>query len=104
MKTLIINTSDNKQISVGLRIDDKEFLESQKVDISKAQATLPLIEQILKEKNIALRDLDSIEVNTGPGSFTGIRVGISIANALGFSLKIPVNGKKAPYFAEASYT
>ncbi|MEX2013232.1 MAG: tRNA (adenosine(37)-N6)-threonylcarbamoyltransferase complex dimerization subunit type 1 TsaB, partial [Candidatus Levyibacteriota bacterium] len=89
---------------VGLRTDGKEFIRKKKVDISKAQATLPLIEKILKEKNITLRDLNSIEVNTGPGSFTGIRVGISIANALAFILNIPVNGNKAPYFAEASYT
>ncbi|EKD65038.1 MAG: hypothetical protein ACD_50C00208G0010, partial [uncultured bacterium] len=31
-----------------------------------------------------------IEVNTHPGSFTGIRVGMAIANALGFALKIPI--------------
>ncbi len=104
MKTLIISTSDNKQILVGLRIDNKEFFKSQKVDISKAQATLPLIEKILKEKGIALLDLNSIEVNTGPGSFTGIRVGISIANALSFALGIPVNGKAAPDFADPLYT
>ncbi|MFH1536127.1 MAG: hypothetical protein ABIC96_03620 [Patescibacteria group bacterium] len=35
-----------------------------------------------------------IEVETGPGSFTGLRVGVSVANALGFALNIPVNGKK----------
>ena len=38
--------------------------------------------------------LEGIEVETGPGSFTGLRVGVSVANALGYSLGIPVNGKK----------
>ncbi len=38
--------------------------------------------------------LKEIRVNTGPGSFTGLRVGASIANALGFLLKISVNSKK----------
>lgn len=103
MKTLLINTSNNKEISVGLRIDNEEYINSQKVDTSKAQAALPMIEKILKDIDLVLQDLDSIEVNTGPGSFTGIRVGLSIANALAFALKIPVNGKRVGDFAEASY-
>ncbi len=103
MNTLLIDTSDNKRISVGLRINDKEYSKSQKVDRDKAQATLPLIEKVLKGKSLSLKDIDNIEVNTGPGSFTGIRVGMSIANALSFSLKIPVNGKKVGDFAQASY-
>ena len=40
-----------------------------------------------------IKDISEIEVNTGPGSFTGLRVGVSIANALGWALGIPVNGK-----------
>ena len=62
-----------------------------------------MVEKVLKGKGLTLKDIDSIEVNTGPGSFTGIRVGMSIANALSFSLKIPVNGKKVGDFAQASY-
>jgi len=103
MKTLLIDTSSNKEISVGLKIGSKEYFKSQKVDRDKAQATLPLVEKVLKGKGLTLKDIDSIEVNTGPGSFTGIRVGMSIANALSFSLKIPVNGKKVGDFAQASY-
>lgn len=103
MKTLIINTINNKEILVGLRIDDKEYVKSQKVDTSKAQVTLPMVEKILKNKDLALKALDSIEVNTGPGSFTGIRIGVSIANTLAFVLKVPVNGEKIGDFAQASY-
>ncbi len=104
MNTLIINTSNNKEIHIGLKIGNKLFVKNQKVDITKAQGTLPVIEKILREKKLTLQDLDSIEVNTCPGSFTGIRVGLSIANALSYSLKIPVNGKKVGDFAQASYT
>ena len=34
-----------------------------------------------------------MELNIGPGSYTGLRVGAAVANALGFALQIPVNGK-----------
>lgn len=103
MNTLIIDTSDNKEIIVGLKIDNKEFIKKKKVDTSKSQTTLPLISEILSERRIKLEDLDSIEVNTVPGSFTGIRVGVAIANTLSYSLKIPVNGNKPGVFAYASY-
>lgn len=56
---------------------------------------LPVIELMLREHSLTLGDITDIEVATGPGSFTGLRVGTAIANALGYLLDIPVNGKKA---------
>ena len=55
---------------------------------------MPLIEKLLKKHGLEYKDLKRIGVETGPGSFTGLKVGVSVANALGFSLGIPVNGKK----------
>jgi tRNA threonylcarbamoyladenosine biosynthesis protein TsaB len=90
---LIIDTSSNKEVEVGLEVNGKKsFLKSQ-VD-RKTQAVLPLIDQLLKSHDLTLKDLTEISVNEGPGSFTGLRVGVSIANVLGFLLKIPVNGEK----------
>jgi len=94
MKTIFIDTSNNKEITVALTSDGKEYVLKQKTDHRKAQAVLPLIEKILQEHNLKLQDLTEIRVNPGPGSFTGLRVGISIANTLGFLLDIPINGKK----------
>ena len=93
MIRLHIDTSKREEIRVGIEIDGK--LHEKKVKKLKSQETLPLIEKLLKEKKIKLNQINEIKVNTGPGSFTGLRVGISVANALGFSLNIPVNGKKA---------
>lgn len=62
--------------------------------IIKSQAVLPLIEEILSEQKLTLSDITEITVTTGPGSFTGLRVGATVANALGFLLGVPVNGKK----------
>ena len=94
MKALYIDTSSNTHVRVGLIIDGKEDLVEKKLDYHKAQIVLPLIEKLLKKQKITLQDIDGIKVNPGPGSFTGVRVGVSIANALGFALDIPVNGKK----------
>ena len=43
-----------------------------------------------------LLDITEIEVHTGPGSFTGLRVGIAVATTLGKLLNIPVNGQIDP--------
>jgi L-threonylcarbamoyladenylate synthase len=102
-KVLIIDTFSNEYILVGLEIAGKKFLKKQKINFRKAQAVLPLIEELLKENKLALKDITEITVNTGPGSFTGLRVGVSIANAISHFLKIPVNNKKIGDFAEPIY-
>lgn len=94
MAILIIDTADNKKNTVGLRIDEKEYFQTENITSKKTQIILPMIDKILKEHKIELKDISAIEINEGPGSFTGLRVGIAIANALSFALKIPVNGKK----------
>lgn len=101
---LIIDTSSNEKIKVGLILNRNEFIIEQKLDKQKAQAILPLIEKILKENKITLKDITQIQVNPGPGSFTGIRVGLTVANTLAFLLKIPVNNKPLGQFPEPIYT
>ena len=61
-----------------------------------SQIVLPLIDQVLRENGIPLQDVSEISVDQGPGSFTGLRVGIAIANVLGWIWGIPVNGKRKP--------
>lgn len=84
-----INTSDGQKIIVG--IDDKKFKTDARQE--KAQKLLPFINETLKKEGKKIKEIKKIEVNTGPGSFTGLRVGVSVANALGWALGIPVNGK-----------
>lgn len=104
MKTLFIDTSDNREIRVGIKLDDKEDMIVQQSDHWKAQAVLPLIDQLLRKYLLSINDIESIEVNPGPGSFTGLRVGVAIANALGTWLQIPVNGKKIGEIIDPIYT
>jgi tRNA threonylcarbamoyladenosine biosynthesis protein TsaB len=86
---LYIDTSDSEKIIIGF---DNERFET-KSRLEKSQKLLPFIDEILRKKGKKISDITEIEVNTGPGSFTGLRVGLAIANTLGWQLKVPVNGK-----------
>jgi len=86
---LYIDTSDRELITVAL--DKEVFKTSSKKE--KSQRLLPFINKVLKKKKLTLKDLTEIKVNTGPGSFTGLKVGVAVAQALGFSLGILVNSK-----------
>ena len=94
MITLILDTSDNKKITVGLNINSREYINTKKITSNKSQIVLSMIDEILKKHSLKPEDLSEIRVNAGPGSFTGLRVGLAIANALSFTLKIPINGRK----------
>lgn len=108
---LHIDTKNQKIIKVSLKKDLPagrqvvKFLSEE--NEYGSQVLLPLIGKLLDQHTeVELQFhprggatkkwklLKGIEVETGPGSFTGLRVGVSVANALGFSLGIPVNGKK----------
>ncbi|MCL5114136.1 MAG: hypothetical protein M1372_03200 [Patescibacteria group bacterium] len=103
MNTLIIESADSKKITVGLKTKEKKYFLRRRVGLRKAQIVLPMIEKLLDSHSLGLKDIGAVEVNTGPGSFTGLRVGISIANALGFFLGIRINGKKIRQLAQPLY-
>lgn len=102
-KILTIDTSNNKKIAIGLEVDGKKSEIVQDSMVLRSEAALPVIEKLLKKNNLTINEIDEIKVNRGPGSFTGLRVGVSMANALSFLLKIPVNGKKVGELEEPVY-
>ena len=52
----------------------------------------PLVSEVVAESKLKFNAIDRIGVTTGPGSFTGLRVGLSFAKGLGFALDVPVLG------------
>lgn len=54
------------------------------------QLILPMIDALLSEANLNLADLTAVAVGVGPGSFTGCRLGVSVAQALGFAHSLPL--------------
>jgi len=70
-----------------------------------AEALIPLIARVMKQSDMSFRDLGRIAVTTGPGSFTGVRVGLAAARGFGVATSVPVVGVStlsvyaAPYLA-----
>ncbi len=86
---LFINTSDFNNLHLALVGNDvKEFTTS--VAFNENYKTNALLESFLKKHGVTPKQLTKIIVCNGPGSFTGIRVGVSLAQAFGFALHIPV--------------
>jgi len=69
--------------------------ESQAMKRGHAEALMPLIGRVMKEAGIAFAALHRIAVTTGPGSFTGLRVGLSAARGIGLAADRPVVGQNA---------
>ena len=92
--TLKIDTSNNLLTHIELVMqNDVQVLEKERKTPGD-QNVLELVIKLLEKSNLKLHDIQNIEIKTGPGSFTGLRVGASIANALSFALNIPMHNKK----------
>src|SRR5277367_2116868 len=57
-----------------------------------AEALMPLISRVMEDAGLAFTDLDRVAVTTGPGSFTGLRVGISAARGIALAADRPAVG------------
>lgn len=78
-------------ITVALKTDKELFIKTQESEYSHSIYTMPMIQSIFKDNNLNVRDLKKIIVVNGPGSFTGIRIGLSIAKTMAYALKIEIN-------------
>ena len=93
MKILAIDTS-NKVASVSI-FEDKELINEKISDEEKthSEKLLPMVDELLREANISIENIDMFVVSTGPGSFTGIRIGVATVKGMAQALNkkvIPV--------------
>ena len=91
--TYILNLETaTKNCSVSISQNGQTILckEMAEAGYSHAEKLHVFIEECLKESNISFKDLSAIAVSQGPGSYTGLRIGVSAAKGLCFALDLPL--------------
>ncbi len=82
--------SSSRKLSVGL-MKDKIFSELFSEKINDTANSLPILsKQIINKALLSFEDLDAICISAGPGSFTGLRIGMSYAKGIALALNIPI--------------
>lgn len=102
MKVLSIDTS-NYVLGIGL-LDGETVMGEYISNIKKNHSVrvMPAIQTLMDECSIKPGDLSKIVVAEGPGSYTGVRIGVTIAKTLAWTLNIPMSGVSSLEVAAAS--
>lgn len=89
MKILALESS---AVACSACLTEDEFLVAQSYEnsgMTHSVTLLPMAQELLKRVGVELKDVDVIAVAAGPGSFTGLRIGVSAAKGLGWALDKP---------------
>jgi tRNA threonylcarbamoyladenosine biosynthesis protein TsaB len=90
MRVLALETST---LAGGIALVDGERTVGEyvlNVRITHSERLMPAVDRVLTDAGWTARDLEGLAVAIGPGSFTGLRIGLSVAKGLAFALRIPV--------------
>ncbi len=92
MKILALETSA-KSVSVAVVEEGKVLCSAyQNTGLTHSRTLMPLVEGMLSSAELAVKDMGLIAVSHGPGSFTGLRIGVSAAKGLAWALEVPCCG------------
>jgi tRNA A37 threonylcarbamoyladenosine modification protein TsaB len=102
---LYINTMEKNVVEIGFKNGD-DFLLLSKITVERTQGEklLPAIDKILKKNKFKLKDIEAVEVKNAGGSFTSLRIGVSIANALAFALGVQACGSSGEFKAISGFS
>ena len=87
---LFIDTHD-ELITIALKYNDKLIVKTKSSEYSHSIYTMSIIKEIFEENKLDIKDLAKVIVINGPGSFTGIRIGLTIAKMISYLLNIKIN-------------
>lgn len=96
MKILAVDTS--AKVAAAAIADESGILAESSINtgmavrLTHSQALMPMIEDMLRNTNLSIGDIDGFAVSTGPGSFTGLRIGIGAIKGLAYGAKKPCAG------------
>ncbi|SEA66918.1 tRNA threonylcarbamoyladenosine biosynthesis protein TsaB [Thiothrix caldifontis] len=89
MKLLALDTS-TEACSAAVYTDGLTFSEFELTPKAHTQLILPMVEKVLAAAGLRLAELDALAVGCGPGAFTGIRIGVGVAQGLAMAAEKPV--------------
>lgn len=89
LKLLALDTS-TEHCSVALQANGQLYLRAAVTPREHSQKILGFVDEVLHEAGLSLKQLDGLVSGIGPGSFTGVRIGVSVAQGLAFSCNLPV--------------
>lgn len=94
MRILAIDTALESCAACVATDDSDDLLSEESLSLARghAEALLPLVERVMARVEGGFESLDRVAVTVGPGSYTGLRVGLSAARAVGLAAGIPVVG------------
>jgi len=96
MRVLALDTSTTAcSVAIGTMDRSVRNILAHRFEVmarGQSEALAPMVQSVLDEAGFGVSDMDFVAVTTGPGAFTGVRIGLSMARALGLSAEIPVIG------------
>lgn len=88
MHNILVIDCATEYLSLGLQAKDKSIYSLEKVINKHSDYIIPQIKSLLTKQDLKIEDLHAIAYNQGPGSFTGLRIGLSVALGLAYGLDI----------------
>lgn len=92
MRLVLAISTSSAEASIALVMPSSIVASRKLGGTSHSKTLMPAIDEMLEEFCVSLSDIDGIAVDIGPGSFTGVRIGVATANGLGFGATKPVIG------------